>query len=740
MVQDSLPDSTRRAVLKSMGAALGVGAAGSAAGHPGEYGKEGKSADEVDGQRFALDDGEQFRNADNYGYHSMASTGGAALNGQPGQRHPGDTNAEMRCRGDLAVVTYRQSGEEDAGRRMATLDISEFNDASTEAELAEAELTVLGILRNFSAEANLATDVKLSRDGNYAFIGTQDLTPYRGGGDGAYNDSDPRGNAETSGGVVAVDITDPARPRTVDRIDEAFSTGIHNVFHHRIDGTDYVFACKDAGLVSPDSGLVVLRFDRDPAKLTIVNRWTADGNTVRGGVGPEHGLSYVHDVEIQDDPRTGRPTAYLADWDRGMRVLDVSDPTNIQHVGQFDMNQSHFAAPFPDLVEDADGNMRRVAVASHEEPDARFDQRFDANSAIYKTPHPEKTNPNSTGTVFLVDCEEIYPEDSPCGCGHEDGPTQLGELDNWTWKNVDTGTGFDDDTGRWERWERIIQPTFSFQLSPHNSQPAVHEIDGETRYIIHQGHYHGGIRYLEVEPGSADGLTGDARRDYQPQPFDPEKVDNYEASGGLVTEGDPTREQYPDADGFGWINNSTDWNVRDVGHARPTNDEDGSLSPDFWSSVEHNGLSYHADRGAGVYVTKHDDVPMTAPLPPLEAERADDGSAFLAGQTNRVEISVETFERPNGDAAAVRVRDRMPSGYEVIAGDDVETYPQGNRTAVEFTATVAPGDSATLTYFVTVPADPGSGTFGPVEVSADGDEWDTVGGTTDSNVEAGFNV
>jgi hypothetical protein len=739
MVQDSLPGNTRRAVLRSVGAALGVGAVGTVAGHPGGNEKGGSKSDGDPGQRFALDEGEPFRNADTYGYHSMAETGRASLAGQPGQRHPGDTNAEMRCQGDVAVVTYRKSGEEDAGRRMATVDISEFNDASTEAELEDAELSVLGILRNFSAEANLATDVKLSGDGNYAYLGTQSLTPYDGGSNGDPNDSDPRGNLETSGGVVAVDISDPARPQTVDRIDEAFSTGIHNVLHHRIDGTDYVFACKDAGLVSPDSGLYVLRFDRDPGTLTVVNRWSADGNTVRGGVGTQHGLSYVHDVEVHDDPRTGRPTAYLADWDRGMRILDVSDPTDIQHIGQFDMNQCHFAAPFPELVEDADGNMRRVAVASHEEPDARFDQRFDANSAIYDTPHPNKTNPNSTGTVFLVDCEDVYPEDSPCGCGHEDGPTQLGELDNWTWKNVDTGTGFDDGTGRWERWEQIIQPTFSFQLSPHNSQPAVHEIDGKTRYIIHQGHYHGGIRYLEVDPGSADGLTGDARRDYRPKPFDPEEVDNYEASGGLVTEGDPTREQYPDGEEFGWINNSTDWNVRDVGHARPTNDEDDSLSPDFWSSVEHNGLSFHADRGAGVYVTRHDDIPMTAPLPPLDVERSDDGSAFLAGQTNRVEITVDTFERPDGDAGAVRVRDRMPSGYEVVGGDDVETYPQGTRTAVEFTATVDPGDAATVTYFVRVPSAPGPGTFGPVEVSADGDEWDTVGGTTDSNLQTGFN-
>ena len=717
MSRDELPDSRRRAVIKSAAAALGVGAVGTASGHPGSYEKEGSSSADDNSETFPLDDGKSRRNARTVGYHSIGGTGPAGLAGQPGQRNGGDRNAEVRVHGDVGVICFRASDSDDPGRRMATLDISEFNDASSDAELQEAELSVLGILRNFSAEANGATDIKLSNDGNYAFMGTQELIPYESGSNGEFNESDPRGNAETSGGVVAVDITDPARPRTVDRADAPFSTGCHNLFHHSIEGTDYVFACKDVGLLTPDSGVYIFRFDRDPGKLTLVNRWTADGNTVRGEVGAEHGLSYVHDIEVQDDPRTGRPTAYVADWDRGMRVLDVSDPTDVEHVGQFDMYQSHFAAPFPELVEDADGNERRVAVASHEEPDERFDQR---SSVIYNTPHEDKTNPNSTGTVYLVDCEGIYPEDSDDARSEGDGPEQLGELDNWTWKNVDTGQGFEDGTAREERFGEIRAPEFSFKYSPHNSQPKVHEIDGEERYVIHQSHYHGGIRYLEVEPGSETGLTGDARRDYRPG-----TNPNIDGRDGSET--------------TGWINNSTDWNVRDTGHARPRNESSGNLSPDFWGSVEHNGVSFHGDRGNGFYATVHDDIPLTRPLPPLEADRVDDdGSVFQAGQTTKLTIEVQAFERANGDAAEVRVRDRMPSGYEVAGGDDVETYPQGNRTAVEFATTVEPGTSETLTYFVEVPDDAGSGTFGPVEVSSDGREWDAVGGTVDTDGRLGF--
>jgi hypothetical protein len=113
---------------------------------------------------------------------------------------------------------------------------------------------------------------------------------------------------------------------------------------------------------------------------------------------------------------------------------------------------------------------------------------------------------------------------------------------------------------------------------------------------------------------------------------------------------------------------------------------------------------------------------------------------FLGGQTNRVRIRVETFERPDGEAADLLVRDRIPDDHAVVDGDDSETYPQGNRTAVEFAEPVDPGESRTFEYIVRGSNAPGSGTFGPVEISGNGgDSWVTVGGTTDSNVGTGFN-
>lgn len=86
------------------------------------------------------------------------------------------------------------------------------------------------------------------------------------------------------------------------------------------------------------------------------------------------------------------------------------------------------------------------------------------------------------------------------------------------------------------------------------------------------------------------------------------------------------------------------------------------------------------------------------------------------------------------------MRGRIPAGAEVVGtADDLEyeTYDQGVRTAVEFATEVQPGETRTLTCFVRMDETPGGSTFGPIEVSSDGEQWAGVGGTVDSNGNAG---
>jgi len=694
-------ERTRRAVLQATAGLLGVGATGTVAGRPDDPIRGA-------GAPYGLDD-RALRRADAVGYHSIGEVGPASTDGNARQRNDNDRNIAIDVHGGLAAASFLQSGEDDSGRRLAVLDITEFDEATTEDELAEAELDVLAIHRSVNTEANSAHGIRFSADGSHLFLATAAFLPftdgYHGGSNGSADPSDALQKPQVSGGVVAFDVSDPTDPEVVDSLTAPFTTGAIGLDYQRIGGAEYVFATKDFGFFAPDSGVYVLEFDRETGTLTVVNRWSADGNTARGEVGTEHGVSYVADVSVHEDPRTGRPTAYVADWNRGVRVLDVSDPTAIRHIGQFDALQIKDATPFPDLVEMPDGSRKRVAVANHEEYDERFDQRDDRN---FMNPHPQKTNPNATGTVFLIDCDGIYPGDPEYGA--DGGPTRLGELDNWTWANVDTdsGVGFED-----IKFKRR-------HLSPHSATVTKHSVDGEERFRVHQSHFHGGIRYLEVRPGTDDGLTelGDGtpgasgRRSYRP----------------TINPHFEEREQ----EEFGWINNSTDWNLVDIGHARPRSEviEDekspGRLTPRMTTAAASSGVTFTADQFAGVRAVRHRSVPVSAPLPALSASRS-----YGAGPTRTtsvIEIDLSALDR-NGKAESFRVRDRIPDGWTLINGN-VEVYPQGVRTAVEFETTVAPDANETLIYRVKTPDDGVTrGTFGPIEASLDGDAWIEIEGT-----------
>ena len=85
--------------------------------------------------------------------------------------------------------------------------------------------------------------------------------------------------------------------------------------------------------------------------------------------------------------------------------------------------------------------------------------------------------------------------------------------------------------------------------------------------------------------------------------------------------------------------------------------------------------------------------------------RADNGSAFTAGQTNQVDtIATET------DTKAV-VRDTILSDWKIVVSDDHTVYTEGGERSIEFDATVTAGE--TRTYFAEAPDSTGTYEFGP---------------------------
>ena len=98
-------------MLKTVGAALGVGAAaGSASAH--EWGS-GSTADGPEtGKPSTADVPGGTENASVIGYHSMGSTGGEGRAGRPSRPHYG-AQTEIRVRGDYAYVAFFSSRSEE---------------------------------------------------------------------------------------------------------------------------------------------------------------------------------------------------------------------------------------------------------------------------------------------------------------------------------------------------------------------------------------------------------------------------------------------------------------------------------------------------------------------------------------------------------------------------------------------------------------------------------------------------
>ena len=476
MSQDDsdLAEATRRAVITATASALGVGAMGGASAHEWQSGPndseiEGGSPSDQDRPGNTV-------GAQVMGYHSLGGVGSESTNG-PRNPHYG-AQTEIRTRGDYAYVSFFSSDAPTPGRGMAIVDISSYNAAENDAQAAAATMSVLSFVRNNST-GTAVMDLKMSDDGDYVFLGTQPFTAlFTTGPNGEATDPTPNldddSGTKAPGAVVAVDVSDKGNPETVGAF-QVSGLGVHNLFHHRIGQEEYVFAIHD----QPDgAGMYVLRFDRASGQLEPVNLWTLAGDARQGEYAGD--IAYIHDVEVQDDPVTGKPTAYLGYWGEGLQVLDVSNPADITQIGQFDMSACHFTSPAPKLYDVPGGGTKRVAVASQE----------------------IGSNDTRTGRINLVDISGIYDADDdvldvPSDLAVKNGVAQLEAFDTWEWQNLDQST---------ETPDTDDLQFGNFQLSPHNSDVVIDE-DGEL--WIHQAHYHGGIRYLKgvEEAGGTLGLS-----------------------------------------------------------------------------------------------------------------------------------------------------------------------------------------------------------------------------------------
>lgn len=181
-------------------------------------------------------------------------------------------------------------------------------------------------------------DVKVSDDGQWLFAG----------GDESASGEPLGGIGPFTGGIYVVDISDKTTPTLEGYLPVGHQRATHMLTYHQMpDGRELVF-----GAAGPD--VVITAFDRSTATLEEIARYTPgqlaqdrDPNRIGALYNPQ---GWLHDMFVMDDPVAGT-LMYVAAWDAGLRVVDVSKPAAPEELGSWS-----------DFGEGEAGNLHTVAT------------------------------------------------------------------------------------------------------------------------------------------------------------------------------------------------------------------------------------------------------------------------------------------------------------------------------------------------------------------------------------------
>ncbi len=138
------------------------------------------------------------------------------------------------------------------------------------------------------------------------------------------------GGNSGQGGVSIWDVTDPTNPKPLKQNFLKFQT--HNTFVWQQDDNAYMMVVDDENV--QDVHIVDVTKPQAPRAIAQTGQldWPDDiADEFEGS-----GSAFLHDIWVQDD------VAYLAYWDAGLVMLDVSDPANPVFLGD-----SEYANPDP---------------------------------------------------------------------------------------------------------------------------------------------------------------------------------------------------------------------------------------------------------------------------------------------------------------------------------------------------------------------------------------------------------
>jgi hypothetical protein len=175
--------------------------------------------------------------------------------------------------------------------------------------------------------------------------------------------------------------------------------------------------------------------------------------------------------------------------------------------------------------------------------------------------------------------------------------------------------------------------------------------------------------------------------------------------------------------------------VQYVVASSPNDAEAGDVADEFDIVKDEQGRPTQVDRRADIA-----DDQAGNPTDPfsltVSGSRSDDGTAFLAGDTNQIDLSVDA------DTDVTALRDTIPVEWDVVGGDANRTEPGPDGTQYVYFEDVAPDQQQSVTYFVEAPANPeqsGEYAFGPCEVHVNElGTFRAVPDTTSDEVVVGF--
>lgn len=169
------------------------------------------------------------------------------------------------------------------------------------------------------------------------------------------------------GGLSIWDVSNPTKPKALKQ--SFLDFGVHNTFIWQQGENAYMMVVDDVNI--QDVHIVDITKPNSPKEITVTGQldWPSDIAAEFG----DNGAVFLHDIWVQDND--GQVVAYLAYWDAGLVLLDVTDPYNPVFMGD-----SSYANPDP-LSGEAPAGTGHVAVPSADGTRVLFgDEDFAAGS------------------------------------------------------------------------------------------------------------------------------------------------------------------------------------------------------------------------------------------------------------------------------------------------------------------------------------------------------------------------